>query len=152
MDDEKRAKIIRVMRRYHDRMGLSDMPGARMFGHSWRRVDVTLHELAHAFDLGLDPRDRKLRDLNSNALETMIWPDDAKAEYRAHAVERLVLNAYAVTLPWKEQVRDAAENIDPMRTIGAREIGRCIRRQMKTKRVKALAAEVCAFIEAEART
>lgn len=147
----RRAKIVHVMRRYHNRMRLHDMPGAILFGRPWRRVDVTLHELAHAFDLRLDPRDRRLRDLNSAALEEMPEPEGHATEFLTHAVARLVLDAYTVPLPWPDQMRDAEENIDPFRTYVAGHIERRVRAKMKTHRAAALAAKLCAFIEQEAR-
>jgi hypothetical protein len=115
----------------------------------YHRIEITAHEVAHAFVLGLDPSEAGASDAVDsihNRMPGTLWSD--AEEIRACAVEYLVLRTFNVPISMRQLATTAAPMMrSALFCYHMPRIERAIQRSCRKSNVKWLAIQMREFLE-----
>ena len=143
--------IVQVMAKLARRYKTGDMQGA-VTKSRWRRVEVTMHEIAHGFTLGLDMSNPHMSHFVSEKHDQLNKIASDAAEIEACALEALVLKRFKVPVTAAMLASTAATMMKTEHYYRNPEaIERDVGRAMRRKHVRELAWSCEHFLNEEAK-
>lgn len=142
--------IVRACRKLTRRYQLGTAFGA-IVGPRWRRVEVTLHDVAHGFTFGLDTKDPEMSEHVGARHDRMSAKHSDQAEIETCALEAIILDRFKVPVSTRMLAVTASKMMKTEKYDDWEAIERDVTAAMKLDHVRELAWCMERFLRAEGR-